>query len=377
MIDKYLLFPYYLVLKFRNAYYKRRASKLFSAEVPTLCIGNVTVGGTGKTPHVEMVLNMLGESEEWSSKQLAVLSRGYLRESEGFQQVVGEGSAKSFGDEPMQIKRKFPNVVVAVDKDRVQACKLLTHPEKLTKTGLLSRRRAPECWHREFPAADYIVLDDAYQYRKLRPTKSVVLINYTRPTHKDMLLPLGRLRDLHERIFDADALIISKSPVGISDEQKKQFVLDLGFSSYDALTHKAVNQEGNCQLVLFSHIEYLEPKGVYKTSESRFNYSSKAILLTGIANDIPLRRYLSDTYKIVRRFSLPDHHSFNWEDIQSIKKALRRYPTAVIITTEKDAQRLLDFVGMPPEISERLHYIPIKTRFSDESEKADFANFIV
>ena len=205
MIDKFLLFPYYWVLKARNRRWSRPGRKFSYAEVPTLCIGNVTVGGTGKTPHVEMVLRLLQQHPDWCDKQLAVLSRGYKRDSKGFQQVTAEGSAVLYGDEPMQIKKKFPDVVVAVDKKREQGCDLLVHPEKLK-----GRRWEKRCWNREFKPADYIVLDDAFQYRRLKTHKSVVLVDYNRPVQKDMLLPLGRLRDLPERIYDADALIVTK-----------------------------------------------------------------------------------------------------------------------------------------------------------------------
>ncbi len=157
MIDKFLLFPYYLILKWRDRRYKRPGRKFHYASVPTLCIGNVTAGGTGKTPHVELVLRLLQQSETWADKQLAVLSLGYKRESNGFQQVTAEGSATSFGDEPMQIKKKFPEVVVAVDKDRVEGCTLLTDPAKLK-----ARKYVKRVWNREFPAAEYIVLDDAF-----------------------------------------------------------------------------------------------------------------------------------------------------------------------------------------------------------------------
>ncbi|MDY6444788.1 MAG: tetraacyldisaccharide 4'-kinase, partial [Bacteroidales bacterium] len=212
MIDKFLLFPYYWVLKARNRRWSRPGRKFSYAEVPTLCIGNVTVGGTGKTPHVEMVLRLLQQHPDWCDKQLAVLSRGYKRESKGFQQVTAEGSAVLYGDEPMQIKKKFPDVVVAVDKKREQGCDLLAHPEKLT-----GRRWEKRCWNREFKPADYIVLDDAFQYRRLKTHKSVVLVDYNRPVQKDMLLPLGRLRDLPERIYDADALIVTKCPAALDE----------------------------------------------------------------------------------------------------------------------------------------------------------------
>ncbi len=247
MIDKILLLPYYLALKLRNRRYSRPGRKFHHAEVPTLCVGNVTVGGTGKTPHVELVLRLLQQHPDWHGKQLAVLSRGYKRDSTGFQQVTAEGSAAMFGDEPVQIKKKFPGVVVAVDKKRERGCELLAHPEKL-KSG----RRARKCWNREFPAADYIILDDAFQYRRLKTHKSIVLVDYGRPVQQDMLLPLGRLRDLPERIFDADAIVVTKCPADLDETARAVFVRDLGLTDYLQAACEATNPRGRRQLVFFT-----------------------------------------------------------------------------------------------------------------------------
>lgn len=372
MIDKILLFPYYLILKWRNRRYSRPGRKVRSAEVPTLCIGNVTVGGTGKTPHVELVLRMLQQSAAWGGKRIAVLSRGYGRESRGFQQVTAEGSAAMFGDEPLQIKKKFPGVTVAVDKNRIEGCDLLVHPEKLK-----NRKVARRCWNREFPAADYIVLDDAYQYRKLKATRSVVLIDYNRPVHKDMLLPLGRLRDLPERVWDADAVIVTKCPADMDGFAKAAFVAEMGCEDYLPSSCSAVNPAGRRQLILFSTVRYGVPAGVYPAAEPRYLYAKKAVLVTGIAKDTPLRAYLSDTYKIVRRFSFRDHHRYAWKDIAAVQSAVRRQPTAAVFTTEKDAQRLLDFSGMPAPLQERLFQVPIAAEFVSEEEQAAFADLIV
>ena len=181
MIDRVLLYPYYLYLRLRDRYYSSPKRRLAVTQVPSVCVGNITVGGTGKTPHVEMILRLLQESDRWGNAGLAVLSRGYRRESKGFQQVSPDGSAAMFGDEPLQIKRKFPGVTVAVDKDRVEGCALLCDPSKLA-----SKKYAGKCWNRDFPPADYIILDDAYQYRRLKPTLSIVLVDYNRPVMKDM-----------------------------------------------------------------------------------------------------------------------------------------------------------------------------------------------
>ena len=371
MIDKYLLFPYYMVLRLRDRYYSRTGRKAAGAEVPTLCIGNVTVGGTGKTPHVEMVLRLLQQHEDWGARSLAVLSRGYGRDSTGFQQVIASGSAEAFGDEPLQIKKKFPGVTVAVDENRVEGCDLLVHPDKLA-----GRKYAKKCWNRDFPPAEYIILDDAFQYRRLKATRSVVLVDWSRPVHKDLLLPLGRLRDLPERIYDADAVIITKCPAQMDVFEKVKFVEQMGFTDFLPSACEATAPNGRRLLVLFTSIHYGDIKGVYSTSEPRFSYAKKVALVTGIASDGPLRAYLSDTYKIVKRFSFPDHHRYTWKDINRLQELVDKNPTLAIATTEKDAQRLLDYTGMPESLRERLFYVPITVDFLSDEEREVFTEFI-
>ena len=127
--SRIFLFPYWLTLKIRHWLYDTGKKKSFSAEVPTICVGNITAGGTGKTPHTEMILRHLLQSNKWGMKNIAVLSRGYKRESRGFQQVTADAGARLSGDEPLQIKKNFPAVTVAVDKDRIEGCRFLCHPE--------------------------------------------------------------------------------------------------------------------------------------------------------------------------------------------------------------------------------------------------------
>ena len=368
MIDRVLLFPYYAVLKLRNKFYSSSRRKPALTEVPSVCVGNVTVGGTGKTPHVEMILRMLRDSERWGDAQLAVLSRGYKRESKGFQQVTVDGSAEMFGDEPLQIKMKFPGVTVAVCKNRVEGSGLLCHPDRLK-----SKKYASKCWNPEFPPADFLVLDDAYQYRRLKAKLNIVLVDYNRPVFKDMLLPLGRLRDLPERVADADVVIVSKCPSQLEDAERRSFAEGLKVLSYNQDKCECISASGKRQLLLFTTIDYTRAQGVYECTEPRYVYSKKAIMVTGIAKDTPLRKHLSDSYKIVSRFSFPDHHKFNWSDINRIQAALRKNPTASIFTTEKDTQRLRDFNCMPEEIKERCFMVPIETRFLSEAERSAFA----
>lgn len=370
-IDRILLFPYFLALKLRNNYYNKSGRKTYSPNVPSVCIGNVAVGGSGKTPMVEYVLRMLQTEKDWADRNIAVISRGYLRESTGFQQVVPQGTAAMFGDEPMQIKKKFPNVTVVVDKNRVNACEMLKHPEKVA-TG----KKSKKCWYKDFPVADYIVLDDAFQYRKLKPSKNVVMIDYNRPAFKDKLLPMGRLRDLPERIWEADVIVVTKCPDGMEAGERNSFAQKLGLTRYTPETCVGFNPSGRRQVLLFSKITYKNLVGVFENTEMRYVYSKQAIVVTGIANDENIRAYLSDQYKIVRHLSFPDHHKFTWPDISKIQAVQRKNPLASIITTEKDAQRLLDFPGMPQEIVERLLMLPIESEFLSESEKEKFRECI-
>lgn len=371
MVDKLLLFPYYLTLKVRNSLYAsgRRSVK---AEVPTICVGNITAGGTGKTPHVEMILRMLLQSDEWGAKNLAVLSRGYRRSSRGFQQVVREGTAAMFGDEPIQIKRKFPQVTVAVDKDRVEGCDFLCHPEKIA-----SSRGGRKCQDRNFPETDLIVLDDAFQYRKLKADKNIVLIDYNRPLHKDRLLPFGRLRDLPERIAEADVVIVTKCPYALDNWEKTSFTYTFGMKDFQASTCEGTSSTGRRQLVLFTGIRYGQSQGVYPSTDPRYFYSKKLILFTGIAKDTPLRNYLSDSYKLVKCFNFPDHHKYTSSDIRKIRSAVKANPTAAIATTEKDAQRILDYNGMPQNMMEKMFYVPIEVDFQTDLEREVFRRFLV
>ena len=318
MIDRILLAPYYLALKFRHFLYDHGILKSVRASVPTVCFGNITVGGTGKTPHTEMTLRTLLSMEEAGGRHFAVLSRGYRRKSRGFQQVTADSTASFSGDEPLQMKLKFPEVTVAVDADRVEGCGFLSRPEKL-KTS----KRGRKCVNKEFLPADLIVLDDAFQHRSLKPDLSILLIDWNRPVMTDHLLPIGRLRDLKERVAAADAVIVTKCPTFI-----------------------------------------------------RYVYSKRAILATGIANDTPLRSFLAGQYRIVQHLVFGDHHRFSMSDIRAICSAADSEPTAVVVTTEKDAQRLRGMKKIPETLRKRMFQVPIEAVFLTEHETAIFRKLL-
>ena len=242
MIDKILLFPYWLTLKIRHMLYNTGLRKTYTPEVPSVCIGNITVGGTGKTPHTEMLLRTLLEDDQWHGKNIAVLSRGYKRKTKGFQQVTADGRAIDFGDEPLQIKKKFPMATVAVDKSRKEGCMFLTDPESINTS-----KKGKKCIHKDFPKADLILLDDAFQHRAVKAGLSIVLVDYSRPVFKDYLMPIGRLRDLPERIKAADIVIVSKCPKYLDAWERSKWCEALG----------------NPKHLFFTTIAYDTPKAIF------------------------------------------------------------------------------------------------------------------
>ena len=325
---------YGLVLRIRHLFYDRGWKKTFQPPVPTICVGNLTVGGTGKTPHVELLLRLL------AFRSVAVLSRGYKRKTKGFRIVEEADSAQTVGDEPLQIARKFPSVTVAVDKDRIHGCKELSDKQ-----------------------VEIVVLDDAFQYRKMKPSLTLLLVDYHRPVFKDRLLPWGRLRDLPSRIRKADAVVVTKSPAEVPDEERAWWRSKLHLREEQPL--------------YFTRIQYQKALPVFPDGDPHYLYSQKVILVSGIANDAPLRQYLSDTYKIVGRLSFPDHHRYTKRDIRAIAAAARNCPTACLMTTEKDAQRLRDVPEVPLELSRRLFYLPIEAVFLSPEEEANFVQYLL
>lgn len=351
MIDKILLAPYYYTLKLRHWIYDKGIKRSVGASVPTICVGNITVGGTGKTPHTEMLIRLLSSHPEFAGKKIAVLSRGYKRKSKGFQEVKADGNAAMYGDEPLQIKRKFPELTVAVDKSRVEGCRILTDQD--------DRRTEKK--------ADIIILDDAFQHRALKPSVSIVLVDYSRPVFNDHLLPLGHLRDLRERIHEADIVIVTKCPPFLDNWER---IL------WEDTLEKGRKASSKKQRLFFTTIVYDKPQAVWPEGDHRYVHSQRMILFSGIANDKPLQTYLSDKYKIVRHLTFGDHHDFSSVDIHSIEKAAKEFPTAIIATTEKDCQRLYDNPLVPKELKERMFYIPIRPEFIPEEDQKELLSAI-
>lgn len=336
MISKYLLFPYYFALKVRDALYSSGKKAAVSFDVPVISVGNLSIGGTGKTPAVEAVVRMLR-----NECRVAVISGGYGRKNDGFLLVDVSDSADRVGDEPLQIKRKFPDVMVVVDKIRERAVRqLLVLPES-------SRPQV-------------IVLDDGFQYRRLSHTHDIVLVDYSRPVFRDNLFPIGRLRDLPGRIRKADTVIVTKCPENPDSGDRK--------------AAGEANRIAPSQNLFFSRIKYLQPVPVFaEYADRRYVYSKEIYLFTGIADDTPMVLYLTEIYDRIYHRTFLDHHRFSRLDILSINRFTRNHPRTMILTTEKDAQRLRHLNSISDEVKERLFYLPIEMEFTSWQERADFA----
>jgi tetraacyldisaccharide 4'-kinase len=337
--SKIILFPYYLTLKMRNLLYDKGLFKSQQFDVPVISIGNITVGGTGKTPTTELIVRILKPQHK-----VAVLSRGYKRKTRGFRIVDTDSTASEVGDEPLQIRKKYEDVIVAVDANRKRG---------ITQLLALPQEMRPEV----------IVLDDAYQHRKVRPSKNILLIDYNRPLFRDNLLPIGRLRDLPEQIRRADAIVITKSPEHLDEWERD--------------TIKKANRINDDCPCFFARIKYCPIEPIFaEEGDKRYIYSKEVGLFTGIANVKPLLMHLSDIYEQITHTSYGDHHEFTRGNIRDIEYFARSNPQSMLLTTEKDAQRLVSNRHISPELKKRLFYIPIETEFLTIEEGYHFRNLI-
>ena len=283
---------YWLITYIRNLLFNKGLLRSYSfADVFVLCVGNLRVGGTGKTPMVEYLIRNL--HKEYN---LAVLSLGYKRQTKGLKEITSADDYKSVGDESKQMSEKFPDVRFFVNKDRNLAIEYIKQ---------------------KYPSTQLIILDDAYQYRKTKPAKTILLTEYHRPFYSDFVLPYGRLRESRKEKRRADYIVVTKSPNEISVKDRQTII-----SSIKPLSN---------QQIFFSSIQYNE--------DLQSELMGKDVaLLVGIDNPQPLISYLNTFCKVKQVLRFPDHHSFSEKETQMISKI--KYP---IITTEKDYSRLKDF----------------------------------
>ena len=315
-----LAFPlsllYALVVFLRNRFYDYGWLPSRSFVTPVLCIGNLSLGGTGKTPMTEWIIRRLS-----ASKKLAVLSRGYRRKSSGFRIVHPDSSVFESGDEPLQIALKFPEITVAVDGNRIRGIERL------------EQEIAP----------DIVLLDDAFQHRKVKPKYSILLTSYGKLYSDDWYLPTGDLRDHRDEARRASAIVVTKCPAAMSDSEKSHVIAQL--------------KPRRGQMVLFATLVYNQ---LLRSQNGELNLDELEekpfTLVTGIANPAPLVDYLKSRQMHFEHRAYADHHVFTKREIADLEKC------ALVITTEKDFMRLKDEL---PQI----YYLEVTHKFLGSDEK--------
>lgn len=336
----YWLTPLALVygagVRLRNQLFNWGALPSEEFAVPVISVGNLAAGGTGKTPHVEYLIRLLKDRYK-----VAVLSRGYKRETKGYVLAGRESSCQDIGDEPFQIKRKFPGILVAVDSDRRRGIRTLT---------ALPEGERP----------DVILLDDAFQHRYVTPSLSIVLTDYNRFLYRDKLLPAGRLREPAAGIRRADVVIVSKCPEGLKPIDYRIAADEMGL-----LAH----QEIYFTYITYGHPEPLFADGGQAPGKRPIQEADEVLLLAGIAAP---ERFVEEVKRQAARVTpmlYPDHHQYTRQDIRKINEAFGRMQPddKYILTTEKDAVRLLENPALPDEWKGALYYLPIAVEFRAEN----------
>ncbi len=296
-------------------------------EIPVICIGNITVGGTGKTPHTEFLLRL------FSDKKTAVLSRGYKRRTKGFVLADSTSTARELGDEPFQIHQKFPQAIIAVDEKRAHGIR-----------QLLQLPQPPEV----------ILLDDAFQHRYVTPSYSIVLIDSNRPTDTDDFLPLGRLRDSQKSLRRADCIIITKCAPDYKPEHE--------------LWRKRLHLSDE-QKLYFSTFDYEPEQAVFPEKAQPFAHEN-LLLVTGIVSPDALRNHLAQTATHIETLAFADHHDFSAEDFAKIERRFAQLPNPKsIVVTEKDKARLLCNPHLPETLKPYIYAVGIRVRLlADETD---------
>lgn len=319
---------YGLGVKFRNMLFEIGILHSESFDVPVISVGNITVGGTGKTPHVEYLIELLKDKAK-----VAVLSRGYKRRTRGFVIADDNATAKTIGDEPLQMKRKYgDDITVAVDRKRCHGIRQLTSDED---------------------GIDVILLDDAFQHRYVKPGVNILLVDYHRLIIYDKLLPAGRLREPLSGKNRADIVIVTKCPH------------DLKPMEFRVIT-KAMNLFP-FQRLFFTCLEYRNITPVFGSGEQSLDSIGKdchILLLTGIASPQQMIEDLSPRCPHITPLTFGDHHTFTSSDVARINNEFAALPhPKMIITTEKDATRLIAVEGLSEEVRGAMFALPVKIRF--------------
>jgi tetraacyldisaccharide 4'-kinase len=323
-----LLLPFAIVYGFvvtiRNWLYNKNYLKSAHFNFPLICVGNLAVGGTGKSPMVEYLVRLLKPHFK-----TATLSRGYKRKTKGYALASKNTTALEIGDEPMQFHIKFPDVAVAVGEERIEAIPQLLHDK---------------------PNLQVIVLDDALQHRTVNAGLNILLTDYSNIYTQDFFLPTGDLRDEKRSADRAEIIVVTKCPIDITQDKKYKILRSIKPKKH--------------QRVFFTTIEYGTPYHIYNNNDEWILTPNEEVLLVcGIANPKPLKEYLLNTVHTYFQKDYSDHHIFNIDDLNDIKQTFDKIKTnrKLILTTEKDAVRLIKFSDELKDIP--LYVLPVKHKF--------------
>ncbi|MBR1517928.1 MAG: tetraacyldisaccharide 4'-kinase [Prevotella sp.] len=319
---------YGLGVGLRNRMYELGIKKSRSFAIPVISLGNITVGGAGKTPHTEYLVRLLKER-----LKVAVLSRGYKRKTKGYVLADDDSTVEDIGDEPRQMKTKFPDIYVAVDANRCEGIDRLTEDEA-TKD------------------VDVILLDDTYQHRHVKPGINILLVDYHRLIIYDRLLPAGRLREPEKGKERADMVIITKCPRDLKPMEFRVLTKVMNLRPYQDL--------------FFTTIDYDTLVPILDTQQGKaaVGKDDNVLLLTGIASPKQMEQDISPMCKSLTALTFADHHSFRQRDIEKINEAFLNIPEPrIVVTTEKDAARLQAVDGLSDSVRQSIYALPVKIKF--------------
>ncbi len=322
-----LLFPFSLVyglaIIIRNFLFDKNILKSSGFNLPLVAVGNLSVGGTGKSPMVEYLLTLL----QYQYK-LATLSRGYKRKTKGYALAHASTTALEIGDEPMQFHQKFPDVAVAVGEARIEAVPQLLHDR---------------------PGTEVIILDDAFQHRSIKAGFNILLTDCNNLYTRDFFLPTGDLRDQQSSAKRAQVIIVTKCPPNLSHETRERVIVEI----------EPLPQQN----VFFTTIEYGIPYHIISKEQKVINHNDEVLLVCGIANPAPLKQFLGEHAKTYYEQMYSDHHIFTIDDLKEINHRFEEISAQqkIILTTEKDAVRLTKFDGAL--LNMPLFVVPVKHRF--------------
>jgi tetraacyldisaccharide 4'-kinase len=333
-----------MVIWIRNKFYDHGVFSSSGFNIPLISVGNITVGGTGKTPHVEYLAGLLS-----TEHHVATLSRGYKRKTRDFRIASPDSKVEEIGDEPLQIQRRFPDITVAVDRNRSRGIKLLMQ---------------------QLPPVEVILLDDAYQHRSVKPGYSILLIDYNKPVDRDRLLPAGLLREPAGNLDRANIILISKTPESLKPIELREFANRMGLS---------IGQHLYFTTMLYGDLLPVFPETASRNADWFKKQVGGILVVTGIANPHALRQYARGINPNITELSFPDHHYYSRRDLEKIFRTYgelkKEYHEILVLTTEKDAMRLCD-QDLDTELREALHAVRIHVHFLN-NDKDEFDRHIL